>query len=45
MLRISRTFFMFSKKVRVEFCMAWRFDSDFDALKDQIQYVDKKIEV
>lgn len=45
MLRIKRALYCFSKFVKVEYCMAWKYDTDFDALKDRIRSQDPTIYV
>lgn len=45
MLKVGRLSFKFGKKVRVEYCMAWKYDTDFDKLKDLIHQKDKSIPV
>lgn len=45
MIRISRLLYGFSKKLKVEYCMAWRYDTDFENLKDKIHAVDKTVEI
>ena len=44
-MSLRRIPYAFAKFVKVEYCMAWKYETDFDQLKDKIHQYDRSIYV